>query len=343
METSVMFVTNALSGGGAERASNVIVNALSELEFGVVIVCINAGDRDFVELKCPTYELDRPWPGNLFSTVIALFKLQILVIRLKPKVLVLNCDLPEFLGSLVFFAGQRIIVEHASRPWETRSLLGKIVRRLLRKKNSKWVAVSPHLSIWPHNTDPDEVFCNPVMLPEKQRMEEKKVFSSPRLIHIGRLIPSKQPTWCLEIARRLGRESVFMGAGPLESELKAISEFESVDATFLGFAKDPWVHVQEGDLVLVTSKSEGDGLVVIEAILHQRPFLVFDTLDFKKFNLPSDFLCKSIDDFELKASQFFSGELKLCISQEFRQQLIMERDPKIVASKWIKFFTSIKT
>jgi glycosyltransferase involved in cell wall biosynthesis len=341
METSAMFVTNALTGGGAERASNVIVNALSELEFEVVLVSINAGGRDFIELKCPSYELNRPWPGSLFSTVIALFKLQILVIRLKPKVLVLNCDLPEFLGSLVLFKGRRVIVEHASQPWEKRLLLGKIVRRLLRKKNSKWVAVSPHLLIWPFNTAPDQVINNPVIQPEKPTMEEQEIFSSPRLIHIGRLIPSKQPNWCLEVAMRLERECIFLGAGPLENELKTLSEIESVDATFHGFVKDPWVHVKEGDLVLVTSKSEGDGLVVIEAILHQRPFLVFDTLDFKKFNLPSDFLCNSIDEFELKASQFFSGVLKLHINREFRQQLITQRDPKVVASQWIKFFTIV--
>jgi hypothetical protein len=37
----IMFVTNSLSGGGAERATNVLVNALFDEGIDVVLMAIN--------------------------------------------------------------------------------------------------------------------------------------------------------------------------------------------------------------------------------------------------------------------------------------------------------------
>lgn len=337
-KTELLFVTNSFSGGGAERASNVLVNALHNLGADVALVAINSGPSDLVALNCPTFELNRPWPGNLPSTIKAWFKLQILVNQIKPTFLVLNCDLPEFIGSLLFFHGQIVVVEHAARPWPSRSLVGKSVRWLLRQRRAKWVAVSNHLSIWPNNISPDGVINNPVFISTTHTLETNADPNLARITHIGRLIESKQTDWVLELSHRLNRQCLFIGTGIMEKRLKEIALNRSIDAVFAGFIKDPWSLVRNGDLVVITSKEEGDGLVLIEAILHGASFLAYNISDFEKFNLPSKSICSSIDDFEYKARKFFRGDLNLDLAQDFRRNLVEIRDPRIVASKWIRFF-----
>ena len=127
----VMFVTNSLSGGGAERATNILVNALTELGMQVSLVAVNSGTRDLIEPKCQTFELKREWQGGFISVLVAYFKLQSVIWKWKPNYLVLNCDIPELLGSLSLGKHKFIAVEHATFPWINRTRLGKVTRKIL--------------------------------------------------------------------------------------------------------------------------------------------------------------------------------------------------------------------
>ena len=62
--TKVLFLTNSLTGGGAERAMNIVANELVRLGFEVGLVPINQSKDDFVELNCPTFPLLRQWRGG---------------------------------------------------------------------------------------------------------------------------------------------------------------------------------------------------------------------------------------------------------------------------------------
>jgi hypothetical protein len=53
----IMFVTNSLSGGGAERATNILINALSDTGTDVELVAVNDGPMDLVEPSCEVFEL----------------------------------------------------------------------------------------------------------------------------------------------------------------------------------------------------------------------------------------------------------------------------------------------
>ena len=143
----VMFVTNSLSGGGAERATNILVNVLTDLGLQVSLVVINSGAPDLIKPKCQTFELKREWQGGLLSVLAAFFKLQSVIWKWKPNYLVLNCDIPELLGSLSLGKHKLIAVEHATFPWINRIRLGKVTRKILSARNTKWVAVSKHLKM----------------------------------------------------------------------------------------------------------------------------------------------------------------------------------------------------
>ena len=132
----VMFVTNSLSGGGAERATNILVNALNDLGLQVSLVAINSSQRDLVEPNCQTFELKREWQGGITSVLTAYFKLHRVLWKWKPDYLVLNCDIPEFLGSLSMGKHKLIAVEHATFPWINRIRLGKLTRKILSFRKS---------------------------------------------------------------------------------------------------------------------------------------------------------------------------------------------------------------
>ena len=87
-----MFVTNSLSGGGAERATNILVNALKNSGIQVSLVAINDGQRDLIEPTCEVFELHREWKGGLVSVFNAYIGIQKAIWRWRPDFLVLNCD-----------------------------------------------------------------------------------------------------------------------------------------------------------------------------------------------------------------------------------------------------------
>ena len=133
----VMFVTNSLTGGGAERAMNLAANELVGHGWTVALVPINSGEPDFVRLVCTTLPLHRQWRSGLVGTLKAFIRFLSVVIKWKPDILVMACDLPELFGALLPLRRKIIIVEEAKAPWGTRLVLGRLVRSILRARGVK--------------------------------------------------------------------------------------------------------------------------------------------------------------------------------------------------------------
>ena len=97
-----MLVTNSLTGGGAERAMNLLSIELLNRGWSTALVPINAGGQDQVIPLCDVFPLERPWNGSLASTFKSVIKFNQVVRSWRPDVVILNCDLPELLGALLF-------------------------------------------------------------------------------------------------------------------------------------------------------------------------------------------------------------------------------------------------
>ena len=74
-----MFVTNSLSGGGAERAINLVVNELVVRNLEVSLVPINAGMEDSVKPTCPVFHVQRTWKSGLIQTATSLIRFNSIV------------------------------------------------------------------------------------------------------------------------------------------------------------------------------------------------------------------------------------------------------------------------
>ena len=334
-----MFVTNSLSGGGAERATNILVNALDDLGLQVSLVAINSSHRDLVEPNCQTFELKREWQGGLTSVLAAYFKLQRVIWKWKPDYLVLNCDIPEFLGSISMGKHKLIAVEHATFPWINRIGLGKATRKILSARGTIWVAVSKHLEIWGTHELPSIAICNAIV---KQPSNQSKPSGQvKRLNYVGRLSNEKQPIWAVEIAQRVDLPIRIFGEGLLKQQLQDFGTENCIDIEFAGFVANPWKFFDKGDLLIVPSSFEGDGLVLVEALSNQVPLIANDIPDLRRFDLGEENYAGNVKEF---SSLIISGKNtieRFLPNESTVEEILKDRDPEVVGRRWNSFLNSL--
>jgi glycosyltransferase involved in cell wall biosynthesis len=339
-----MIVTNSLTGGGAERSMNLLANELSKLSWPVALVPINSSGPDQVVPICKLFAIQREWQGGALDFLRAVFKFNRFARIWKPDVVVLNCDLPEFFGVLLLSHTQLVAVEHFDRPWLTRIPLGRVVRTILRLRKVKWIAVSSHLKIWPGANTPHATIENLISEPNlllKQHSGVRKSASLKRLVFIGRLAPQKRPTWILEMGDALDLPVTVYGDGSMRNELEGIAKLSSKPVDFRGQVVNPWQYLVPGDLLVVPSEYEGDGLVVVEGIQEKIPILLSDIPDFHRFGFPKANYCIDVDEFIERARRYAHQIDDLVVPELISKAVLSNRAPNKVVSKWVKFLDSI--
>ena len=332
-------MTNSLSGGGAERATNILVNALTDLGLQVSLVAVNSSARDLIEPKCQTFELRREWQGGFVSVLVAYFKLQSVIWKWKPNYLVLNCDIPELLGSLSLGKHKLIAVEHATFPWINRIRLGKVTRKILSARNTKWVAVSKHLKIWGTEALPDISICNAIVTPKINKSKSNGKIK--RLNYVGRLSQEKQPLWVLEIAQIVNLPARIFGEGLLKKQLQDFGKENGIESEFSGFVSNPWEFFEEGDLLIVPSSFEGDGLVLVEALSNRIPLIANDIPDLRRFNLEDYNYTSNVDDFSELISANLNSIENFLPSERTVYGILKDREPQVVGQRWSAFLNSL--
>jgi len=340
-ELRVMFVTNSPSGGGAERATNILVNALHGNKVKVSLTTINHSEPDLVIPTCETFQINRTWQGGPISILIAYLRFRRIVKFWKPTHLVLECDLPEFFGSFVKGTFRKIVVLQSSKPWITRLNFGKQIRRRLKSQNALWMAVSNHFSVWNFNSEPDAVISNPLILSNLDEMIQNQFENSiNRIIYIGRLSEEKQPEWVLDIAWKSNLPVVVIGDGNLKNTLEEKSKKLDIDTSFKGFVSDPWKLISQGDLLVVPSQYEGDGLVVVEAIARRIPILLNDISDLRRFDLPDHHYCLNVSDFASRINENIDSIDKFVVPETIKDDILLDRNPAEIAKRWVSFLSN---
>jgi len=340
-EIRVMFVTNSPSGGGAERATNILVNALHENKVKVALTTINHSEPDLVIPTCETFQIKRTWQGGSISILSAFFRFRKIVEFWKPSHIVLECDLPELFGSFINGSFTKIVVLQSSKPWTTRSKIGQLVRKRLQNQKVEWVAVSNHFNVWYFNSQPDVVISNPVVLSGLEVLTQNQIDNSiKRIFYIGRLSEEKQPAWVLDIAQKTNLPLVVIGDGNLRSQLEQKSSDLGIEASFKGYISQPWELLSSGDLLVIPSQYEGDGLVIVEAIARRVPIILSDIPDLRRFDLPNKHYCLNVADFTSRIRKFSGSISNLIVSEENTNEILLDRDPNEIAKKWISHLSN---
>jgi glycosyltransferase involved in cell wall biosynthesis len=338
----VMIVTNSLTGGGAERSMNLVCNELIRRGWPVSLVAINSSEPDLIAPTGEIFLLNRKWPGNIVGTFSSFYKFIRVVFTWKPDVVILNCDLPELFGALLPRRQRLVVVEHSNPAWTTRLAFGRIIRTFLRMRNVTWVAVSAHLQIWPRRTKPHYVLENP-LTPSIEHFEELNTSSDfRRLVYVGRLASTqKRPEWILEIGSLTSLEVLIIGDGDARQALQAQADSKQLKIEFTGYVRDAWSLVEPGDLLVVPSAWEGDGLVVIEGMRRGIPMLISDISDFRRFDLPNKNYCQNVEDFVKRINEYRNSLDLLVVPKDKKDLILTSRSLDAVGDAWESFLVSI--
>lgn len=340
--SKVAFVVNSISGGGAEKSAFEIVSRLKEMNFDVDLIAINSSEN-FTHQKNVAIELRRDRKSGFISTLSAVQAFRNVTKSGQYKKLILNCDLPELFGIFAPLGIELVLVEHANPPWSNRMLLGKLVRLILSRRNITYVVVSKHLRIWPNRKVPITLIPNPLG-PIGADWEFESDNRLRRLVYVGRLSSLfKRPDLVLDLSSRLDLPCLFLGDGDLYQSLKKISLKKEIDAEFVGFVENPWSRFSPGDLLVIPSTAEGDGLVLVEAVQHDIPFLATDIPDLNKYGISSNNYCKDEESFISRINEFTSRLNELVVVKEKKESMLKERDLEKICNAWIELLGLVQS
>ena len=338
---SVAIVTNSLSGGGAERAMNLLAHNLGKYEeLSVLLIPINAGPRDLVQPNCDISEIKRVWNGGIWDTVKAFVRFQIAILRFKPRFLILNCDLPEFFSALAIWNAKCIIVEHTTRPWAGRKSFGSVIRWILYIRGASYLRVSERIKS-SHQFNESRVIPNIIdpKIIASQVKQNDVPDSQGKLVFVGRLSKEKRPDLFIELARKTKFESLIIGDGLLGLALRQGSK-EVGNLRFLGQQLNPWEFASARDLLVLTSEYEGDGLVALEAISLGIPVALRSTSDLQRIGFP---LRNYFEDIPTLAARIAKNDFSdFELSDSERSQILKDRNPEEVSRLWLQFLLSIE-
>ena len=329
---SVLILTNSLGGGGAELTMLRIHKGLLANGIDTLLIGVNK-DRFNIGLESEKIRvLDREWNDGLTSTLRAIFDLRKVISEMKFTHIIINCELPELLIAFLPLRNiEKISVEHTSRPWSGRRALGILVRKILSLRDFKWVSVvRDQKVIWGTNKIPKYI-PNPYLQIKERNSNSIKAES---VVFIGRIRPEKNVELVINAAISAGRKIDIFGDGNQKEMLEEkFSKNELVK--FHGQIENPWEKISPLAIVVVASDYEGDGMVVIEAIMNDCQILLMDNKDLRRFELPETNYFKNINDLRNKLEvRDSTKKKKFEVPPRIKEEISKARNFDAILSEW---------
>jgi glycosyltransferase involved in cell wall biosynthesis len=290
----VCFALPSLAGGGAERAAVQILNALDDERWERYLHLFER-EGPFLADVAPAVQLAGPAAGS--SRLAGWRSLRRFIRRVRPDVVV------AFLSYFSVLCATRAAGVHArvvlaqmtpmsafladadyhwSRPWH-RALFTAITRvgyatADLIVTTSRGVA-DDLVESFGVRAERVRVVPNPVDLPAIAASADEPIdpehathWTSPVVVAAGRLAEAKNYPLLIEafaiVRSRMPARLFILGRGEQETFLRALIDRKGLaaDVHLCGFQKNPWKYIARADVFVLTSRYEGFGNVLIEAM-----------------------------------------------------------------------------
>ena len=327
----LVLVSNALAGGGAEKTMLALHQELIKKGIDCYLIALNQSIR--IENINNIRILKRNWGGNFKSTLTNFINFKRLINEIDPKTIVVNCELPELYISLLNSHKRRIIcVEHTSVPWHKKRSVGVIVRLLLKLRKVEWVTViKGKKEIWFNNNA--KYIPNPYI--SSANFAKGSNFK-PSLVFIGGLKENKRPDWVIEAGIKNSLPVNLYGDGKLKLSLETKYSNPAWSIKFHGFKSDVWDLIPNNSLIVIPSEFEGDGMVVIEAVLSKFPLVLSWNKDLIRFGLDKKHYFKTLDELIFLVEQNKENNFaNLIVEDEFTEKLNTERSLESIVLDWL--------
>lgn len=300
----IAFVINDLSGGGAEKVLQLLSGFLIDRGHEIKVILLQSGN-DAYELPAAVESVVLRsgrlcrGVGKVFALPLAAVEIARLLRRWNPEVCVSNMPRSNVAHVMSRWFGNKlpvVITEHiatwdnypSSRPAD------RIMRSMIRRhypRADAVIAVSRGVAEGLRGFGVDaarvHVQHNPISLDAiRERAELASGLSEasrvPTVITVGRLAEQKDHHTLLRafalVRRQMEARLILVGEGPLRADLSSLVQqlgiVESVE--FAGWQDNPFALLESADLFVLSSRYEGFGNVLVEAMACGLPVVSTD-------------------------------------------------------------------
>lgn len=278
----------ALNGGGAERMMVTVANSLAKRGHTIDFVLMRA-EGEFLSLLADnvnvielssnriryspislTRYIRRREPEALLSTINAANIMNVVtaqLVRKPPRTIIRIPKVPEY---------------ETNKGWIKREIISN-AGQVLFNKADKVIAISEGMANQlerDYNVSGDDIeviynpaFSDDIVSKSSEPTTHRFFDGSGRVIlSVGRLTPAKgYDTLLRSFARVLEKESaklVILGQGPEQERLETLSSELEIEShiDLPGFDENPYRYMAKADLFVSSSRSEGFGNVIVEAL-----------------------------------------------------------------------------
>lgn len=360
----LLYITNGINGsGGLERVLSIKASYLAEVyQYEVHLAGLNESTSNLFYDFSPKINLHTfRVSGNPFRYIRQYVRgVKQLIAEIQPDV-ILVCDdgLKGFFVPMIVVQSQPIIYErHVSKSIEFRKGAGVIQRLLTQMKLKLMDRLARQFSAFVVLTQSNtiewkgsnlRVIANPLSFyPESQsNLTAKKVLAVgkqshqkgyDRLLRSWKVVHEKHPDWSLEI---YGKKDSAFG---FEGQAEALGISKSVH--FFEPEKDIEKKYLESSMYVLSSRFEGFGMVLIEAMACGLPCVAFDCP-----HGPSDIIQNNVDGFLIKNDDevaFAEQVIFLIENQNIREKMSKQARenvqrflPKNIVQQWDNLFKEL--
>jgi glycosyltransferase involved in cell wall biosynthesis len=160
------------------------------------------------------------------------------------------------------------------------------------------------------------------------------------LVYIGRLTVQKGADLLPSMAELSEKKLLLFGDGELLDSIVKESRERNVEVISHGFVRDPWKLIPPNSILIIPSRWEGDGLVVVEAVLGNVPFLLSDIPEFRRFDFSDKNYCSGLNEFVKSIAKYDESLTSLEISATKANVLQNSRKPAFIAKQWMNLLES---
>lgn len=349
LELDVLFVTNAMVGGGAESAVMALARGLTEIELKVAVtplrISLDSQDQRHFEEPFPILPLGKVPGTGVSGQLSAQIRFLELLRGLSPRVVHVNCESSEALVALSHLSRATLLVatEHQVRPWNLRPRIGRVIRRRLLAQGVNWLVPREGMHVWGHE-------CRETVIPNALDISiAQRVFPSlstrRRVVVVSQLIPLKRIDMVIRAIAGLQNRNVellVVGVGSEQGFLQRECGRLGVAATFAGFNRDPWSLVFSSDIFVTASNSESDGLALREAAITGLSVLASNISAHAATVLRLN-LFSTEQELTEKLRLWINAPQLFALPLESRRCLVSDRHPITVARQHADFYESLKS
>ncbi|WP_156874348.1 glycosyltransferase [Planococcus halocryophilus] len=293
MKKKILVFLFQLNGGGAEKTVVNILNKLDSSKFNIVLVLGNDKNNHYMDLLSENVTVKYLDCGKLRK---CLLKLRKTIILEKPDLLFTTMNPNNIMLVVAEFISFRkipVIVREANNRTQsgTVTVLNKLITKICYNYAAKVISLSHGvkedlINNFKIKQEKIKVIYNPIDIDYINQIKNEEILdieingNEKTIISVGRLEEQKDFTTLIRafnlVQSQIKSRLLILGKGSQEGSLKKLVTTLNLEekVIFLGFKENPQKYVKNSDLFALTSKWEGFGHVIVEAMAVGTPVVV---------------------------------------------------------------------